>query len=303
MNAESSRLRSTGRTSSGIRAIWPGALLVVYLSVTAVLLVAGRASIADLAVHCAALAAIATTTWLERVPDWLRRWAPLLALLFLYSELPMLIRAAGHVQQFDWAVIQWEAAMFGGQPAQEWAARAPNAFLSELLHLAYLAYYPIIYSVPVVLFAQRRYDEFGEAAFTLLLTFILCFVAYIAFPVAGPRYYWPSRAPQGWTRDLVIGLLEARSSRGSAFPSSHVAVSVAQSILAVRYFGRRGSLIGVVTVGLALGAVYGGFHYAIDVVAGVVVGVCAVALGVAAAKRMPLGESERADVPIANVRS
>jgi membrane-associated phospholipid phosphatase len=51
-----------------------------------------------------------------------------------------------------------------------------------------------------------------------------------------------------------------------------VAVATAQAILAIRYFGWRGAGVAVLTAGLALGAIYGGFHYAVDVIAGVGVG-------------------------------
>jgi membrane-associated phospholipid phosphatase len=73
--------------------------------------------------------------------------------------------------------------------------------------------------------------------------------------------------------------LEARSSRGTAFPSSHVAVACATSVLAVRFFGVIGLVIPVVTLGLALGAIYGGFHYAIDVLAGATLGLTTATLG------------------------
>jgi membrane-associated phospholipid phosphatase len=305
MNAESSRLRSTSTTSSGIRAIWPGALVVVYLAATAALLLVGwsRVRPGGVVVHFAVLAAMAAATWLKVVPRWLNLWAPLLALLFLYSELPMLIRAAGHTGVNDAFVIQWEGELFGSQPARTWAANVPNLALSELLHLCYLAYYAIIFVVPAALFLWRRDREFLDVVFALMLTFVACFSMYVVFPVAGPRYFWPSAAPHGVIRDAATWLLEARSSRGSAFPSSHVAVSVAQSILAVRYFGPRGAVIAVLTLGLALGAVYGGFHYAVDVVAGALLGACTAALGLAAAKKLPLGEGQRADVPASDVRS
>ena len=289
MNAESSPLRSTGTTSSDMRAIWPGALLVVYLAITGFALLVGfdRVWGGGVALHFGVLLAIAAATWIEPVPRWLRSWAPLLALLFLYSEMPMLIRVAGHADLFDATVIRWERTLFGSQPALEWAIRWPALWLSETLHLAYLAYYPMIFAVPAALYFTTRGAEFSEAVFVLMLAFIVCFLCYIAFPVAGPRYSWAttSAAPRGPARSLVVWLLESRSSRGTAFPSSHVAVAVTQALLAFRYFGRKGVILASLTFGLALGAVYGGFHYAVDVITGLVIGCVITPLGLLSVKR------------------
>lgn len=245
-----------------------------YLAAGGVLLVLGRERIysGGLVVHLMVLAAIAMATFSRRVPAWLAAWTPLIALLFLYTELPMLIRAAGHGRFYDMTVISWETAVFRGQPAIEWAMRMPSRLVSETLHATYLSYYAIIFSVPLALWAGGRRREFSEAVFALILTFVACFVCYIAFPVEGPRYLWPNSAPAGPVRNITVWLLESRSSPGTAFPSSHVAVATAQSILAWRYFRSRGLGIAVLSLGLGLGAIYGGFHYAIDVVAGAVFG-------------------------------
>lgn len=246
--------------------------------------------------HFAVLAAIVATTWLKIVPGWLRLWAPLIVLLFLYSEIPVLIGAAGHGRLFDMKVIQWERAIFGSQPALDWASRWPSRIGSELLHAAYLSYYAIIFSVPAALYLTSRKTEFAEATFVLMLTFVACFACYIVFPVAGPRYLWPAPAtPAGPIRAAVVWLLEARSSRGTAFPSSHVAVAVTQSILAIRYFRRRGLVVAALTLGLALGAVYGGFHYAIDVLAGVIFGAVLTVAGLQRAQRLELRATTHAN--------
>ena len=288
MNSESRLLRSTGRISSDIVAIWPGALLCVYLVMGAIVLLIGSTRVPSgaLVVHLTVLVAIAAATWLRIVSPWVKRWAPLMSLLFLYTELPLLIRAAGHTTFFDATVIRWESALFGGQPSTLLAAAWNSAALSELLHAAYISYYPIIFVVPAILALQRRDADFSEATFVLLLTFTVCFVAFVIFPVAGPRYLWPSRADvvSGPIRRFTQWILETRSSRGTAFPSSHVAVATAQSILAVLYFGRRGFILGVVTCLLGLGAVYGGFHFAVDVIAGAAVGAIVATLGLSATR-------------------
>ena len=113
MNSESER--SAGTISSDMRAIWAGALLLCYLIGTAALLVAriGTVGIDIVLWHCVVLAAVAATIVVPRTPPWVRLWTPLVLLLFLYSELPALIAAAGHQNTMDPLILGWEQAIFG----------------------------------------------------------------------------------------------------------------------------------------------------------------------------------------------
>jgi membrane-associated phospholipid phosphatase len=275
MNAESPRLPSTEITSRDIGAIWSGALLVVYLAGTGLLFIGAQGGDAPIVLlHFGVLTAIAVATWSARVPVWLRLWAPLMTLLFLYSEIPALLRALGHTSLYDSTVMQWEHTVFGSQPAIEWASRWNSQLASEFLHAAYASFYAIIYVVPVLLFAAARMKDFEEASFALLFTYLACCILYIAFPVAGPRYLFTPGllVPNGVIRQSVRWLLESRSSEGTAFPSSHVALAITASVLAFRYYRGRGLVIGLVTIFLSLGAVYGGFHYGVDVLGGAALG-------------------------------
>ena len=77
-------------------------------------------------------------------------------------------------------------------------------------------------------------------------------------------------------------VLEQGASRGAAFPSSHVGVSVAQALTMLRFRRRHASWVTVLTVLVALGSVYGGFHYGTDAIAGALLGTAAVLLAPAA---------------------
>ena len=248
-----------------------------------------------------------------RVPpvaaEWvtlLLAWLPLVAVPALYAELPLVAAGIagsgpGLAAMHDAAAIRWELAVFGplldGSPAVVLARRAPWTPLSEVLHLAYLAYYVIIYVPPALLWweARRRggagtrvaitgatdpQGAFTVSAFTVLLAFLLCYAVFVVFPVQGPWYTWATGGPDGlpltgWVRAFVQGLLVAGSSRGTAFPSSHVAVSVAQTVVLARVAPRLAWVVGPATALLALGAVYGGYHYGVDALAGAVVGAAA----------------------------
>jgi membrane-associated phospholipid phosphatase len=106
------------------------------------------------------------------------------------------------------------------------------------------------------------------------LVYGVCWSAFVLFPVQGPRYLWaPSPLwPHGPVRELTLHLLSAGSSRGAAFPSSHVAVAAVQAVVLWRTHRVLGAIVAAATVAIGLGAVYGGFHYAIDAVAGAALG-------------------------------
>jgi membrane-associated phospholipid phosphatase len=202
-----------------------------------------------------------------------RDWTPLLAVPVLYAELPDLIFGAGS-RLHDQLIQTWEATLFGASPAHVAASRWPWPGLSELLHLGYLSYYSIIYVPPLWLYLRNERRQFEVTVSALAITFAICFAIFVFFPVAGPRYLWsaPPGIPDGPIRRLALTLLAAGSSKGAAFPSSHVAVSVVQSLMMLRYRRSAGLLISSASLLLAMGAVYGGFHYGVDVLAGAATG-------------------------------
>ncbi|HEX9106408.1 MAG TPA: phosphatase PAP2 family protein, partial [Longimicrobiales bacterium] len=202
--------------------------------------------------------------------------------------------AVWHGRYFDALIQSSEQALFGMQPSYALSRMYPYLALSEPLHAAYLSYYLIIYAPPVLLYLLGRRGDFRRLVFPLMLTFFVHYLFFIFFPVSGPRYLFPApggRLAEGHVYQLAHRLLEAGSSRGAAFPSSHVGVATAQTILVFRYLPWLGPVIGVLAVGLAFGAVYGGFHYATDALVGLCLGVLLVSLA-PRARRLLAGSSD-----------
>ena len=211
----------------------------------------------------------------------LRDWTPLGMGAFLYIELRWIIEGAGRPHA-DALVSSWEAGLFPSDPSAALATHWPSLVVSELLHFCYLSYYAIIYVPPALLWLRGRRREFAESVLALVVVYALCFATYSLFPVDGPRFvHGPSAAPAGAIRSIVVHLLASGSSRGTAFPSSHVAAALVAAVCALRFQRGVGVVVGVLTVGLALGAVYGGYHYAVDVLTGT--GTALLALAVARA--------------------
>jgi membrane-associated phospholipid phosphatase len=255
------------------------ALLSAYLAATAWLLVRyalTSGELTPLLLHAAALgvglAVFASDRGARRV---LRDWLPLALGPLLYIELRWLVPGAGWLHQ-DVLIQRWEYVLFPGQPSATWAPQMPNLALSEVLHFCYASYYLLVYLPPLLLYLRGRREAFARTILALTLVYGICFLTYLFFPVDGPRYLiGPAAAPEGPVRGFVLDLLAAGSSRGTAFPSSHLAASVVASLCAIQFQRRVGVMIALLTVGLALGTVYGGFHYAVDGIAGVIVGVFA----------------------------
>jgi membrane-associated phospholipid phosphatase len=204
----------------------------------------------------------------------LREVYPILLLVPLYGGLDLL-SGGGRVAVHDAEVQRWEAALFGGQPSRDWWRAAPSGFWSVVLHGAYFSYYAILLVPAVLLLARRQVAALRGLMLALMVTFVFCYVWFILFPVAGPYYEFPR--PGGAFVDnpaarLVYRTLAAGSSHGAAFPSSHVAASVAATIGAWRMSRALGLMIAVPTALLTVGVVYCQMHYAVDALAGLATG-------------------------------
>jgi membrane-associated phospholipid phosphatase len=207
------------------------------------------------------------------VGRFLGDWYPLLLLTALYTEIGLVNLGDGRA--YDRLVLAWEHALLGFQPARDWIRSNPSVWLSWLLHLGYLAYYPITVAAPLALWATGHRDAMLRAITTIVATFYLCYATYLVFPVVGPRHVLAAvdnAASQTAIARLTAGFLDHVAAWGAAFPSSHVAVSVAATIAAFREWRALGCALVLPTMLLILGSVYGQFHYAVDALAGLGVG-------------------------------
>jgi membrane-associated phospholipid phosphatase len=204
----------------------------------------------------------------------LREIYPLLLLVGLYGQLDVL--NTGGVRVHDGLAQRWELALFGTQVSREWWRAAPSTLWSTVLHAAYFSYYFVV-SIPAFYFLYRGdLPAVRRFVLSVMTTFVVCYLVFIFFPVAGPYYMFPRPSP--WFLDnaaarLVYDTLAEGSSYGAAFPSSHVAATVAAALAAASGSRRLGLVLLVPTILLGVGVVYCQMHYGVDAVAGLAVGV------------------------------
>jgi len=223
----------------------------------------------------------------------------------LYTEVGLVNLADGRA--YDRIVLAWEQALFGFQPGRDWIRWNPSTWLAWALYLGYLAYYPIIAAGPLALWATGQREAMRRAMTTIMATFYVCYTIFLLFPVVGPRHIFPA-ADNVATRTLIAQLtaqfIEHVAAWGAAFPSSHVAVSVAATVAALLEWRMLGAALVVPTTLLALGSVYGQFHYAVDVLAGLGVGLAVAAVvWLTSRRRSEQAEESTAQRSVPNTRS
>ncbi len=260
-------------------------LLVAYLLVTAVPIVVFHQRLPDyllyLTLHLAGVVAIlrgASPRPANPVLGLARDWYPVIAIVPLYAELGALTRLVSETRHDAWAA-GLEERLFGGQPSQTLHALLPSPWVDEYLHLCYFSYYFIPISLALWLTVRRERASLSEALTATLGSFLVCALVFIAFPVAGPYHhfgYRPAAEMAGFFPRIAHGVIQTGSSVGTAFPSSHTAVAFAVWLSAWRLARPLFWVLALVVPGLAVGTVYGGFHYAVDTLAGAAIG-CAAA--------------------------
>ncbi|MFQ5529385.1 MAG: phosphatase PAP2 family protein [Gemmatimonadota bacterium] len=259
-------------------------LAASYLAATAVI-AALSFSPSGLMIAGLHVVALALVHILGRMPAPANGFAAFFRLAWPVAVTPLLYLELATLNQllfpgyFDATVQAWEQALFGAQLSVTMSGWYDALWFSEVLHFGYVSYYLV---VPVALiggFTLGGADGLERVAFTTALAFFLCYLCFAVFPVAGPRYEFARIVgPQtdGLVFGIVHGILESGSSKGTAFPSSHVAATVSAWLAAGLIDRRLMWTLAPFAVSLTVGTVYGRFHYGIDAAVGLGVAILAV---------------------------
>ena len=254
-----------------------------YLAITGALILIFHKNVARwylyLIVRAAVIIGIVSLTFVQAdLPhpwQFIRDWYPLSTIALFYFEMGKLTQLVFH-RFFDDVIIRWEKQVFRGMPCIELSDKFPSVLLSESLHLCYFSYYVIAVFLAAWLYFQGKTVDFQETVFAETLTFNLSLLCYPFIPAAGPRYHFDKiegKLASGFFFRLTHAILSTGSSKGTAFPSSHVSLSVIVLLCACRYDTTAFLILLPFCTGLTLGTVYGRFHYAIDALAGAVLAV------------------------------
>jgi membrane-associated phospholipid phosphatase len=170
-----------------------------------------------------------------------------------------------------------DQSIFGYLPSLVWGKSYDHYLLSELFHFAYFCYYPMILGLPVYLYFKKP-AAFKELIFNLSFVFYLCYIIYSILPVIGGRFIPEAMALTqsyrgGPFTHIMVYIYRNSHHLGGAFPSSHIGIALVLTVAALRHVRRLGYIFVLISFFLSIATVYCHYHWFIDAVFGVLIGV------------------------------
>jgi len=218
-----------------------------------------------------------------------RDWLAVGLVLLAYREMDW-FAFLNHDFHLEFRWIEWDRWLLY-RAGLEWTIESLGALLPFYLELSYLLVYAVGPFAVAVLYFERRRDLVNQLLLIYLLGTLLSYALFPFFPSDPPRVvFGGSDMPHIMTpvRQFNLWIVNGVGIHSSVFPSAHVssAFSAAWALFKCLPQRRRfgwGMLIYAASVAIA--AVYGRYHYAVDVVAGFGVSLLAAGVALAANKR------------------
>jgi len=267
---------------------WRGvdlAFLIYYAGTITLLLVAGSGVPRAAWIASGYAAAFACYWGLKRAA---RRWpglrpfyllAPFVLVLATFESLGLILphlRAA----RYDAVLAAWDLRIFGSDPTR-WFASSLGPVSGALLQACYTSYYFVPVVLVGLLWRRRRYDTILRYSGIVVSCFFATYIGYYLVPALGPRGFfdYPQPLPLTGAAAGLHALLDSLEKiKLDAFPSGHTAIGVLCLVLLFRQSRRWGLVFAPLVAGLVVSTVALRYHYGVDVLIGLAVGLVWAAL-------------------------
>ena len=210
-----------------------------------------------------------------------RHWYPHLFFLFCFEELGKLV----HLVTPGWQDAKLIAADYGltGVHPTVWLEQFATPARNDFMQFAYLTYFTYLLVLGGVLYYRRDWRGYWSVMTYSAVGYAIGYLIAIFFPIESP---WFSMAGawhgslQGGPVTATINFIEHFGRvRGAAFPSEHVAGSVAALWGARRH--RRWLFWAMLPLAacMCVSTIWGRYHYVVDVFGGIVTGTLGYVIG------------------------
>jgi membrane-associated phospholipid phosphatase len=229
--------------------------------------------------------------------DWkilrvLHDWHVAPTVFFSFKELYFMIKPIHLGRDYDDVLISIDHWLFGVNPT-EWLLQFSHPLLTEVLQIAYTAFYLLFIIVGYELYRRGEKEAFRFFLFTCVYGFYLSYLGYFLLPAVGPRFTLHDFAaldkelPGLWLTPVLRWFVNAGESiptnipnavaiavtQRDVFPSGHTMMTLVLMVLSARYKLHSRWLIYTLGTLLIAATVYQRYHYVVDLIAGALFGV------------------------------
>ncbi len=222
-----------------------------------------------------------------RILRYIHDWYVAPMVFVSFKELYFMIKPIHFGRDYDDLLIAADRWLFGVDPTQ-WLMQFSAPWLTEILMIAYTAFYLLFLILGYEIYRRRMFDMFHFFMFTCVYGFFLSYLGYLLLPAVGPRFtlhdfsaldrdlpgLWltPSlRWFVNWGESVLMNVPNAvalASAQRDVFPSGHTMMTLVLMNLSARAHARSRWMIYIVGTLLIIATVYQRYHYAIDLIAG-----------------------------------
>lgn len=234
--------------------------------------------------------------------EFLHDWLPALFFVTVFEQVSHLsLSLRGNWQ--NGYLINFESKIFGVSP-MEWLHNHASNWIIEFLEFGYSAFYLLYPLVGGLFWMWRERASYGGAfrhlTDALSAGYAICFAVYLLFPIQSPAnrvgVQQIGSSHGGIFQHVVRAIQNNAGVHGNAFPSAHIMLSFVVLMFAYRYLPRLAPWLLFPVLLMCVGAVYDGYHYASDVIAGAALGI---ALGLAGAFLLENNAGAKKTLPVA----
>jgi membrane-associated phospholipid phosphatase len=213
-------------------------------------------------------------TFATRFWHFWRHWYPHLFFLFCFEELAYLVHLVNPNWQ-DARLIAFDHWLFGIHPSV-WLEQFATPLRNDLFQLAYLTYFVYLLVLGGILYYRREWRAYWSVMTYSAVAYAIGYVIAALFPIQSP---WFAMAGM-WQGELHGGPFTATINfiehygrvRGAAFPSEHVAGSVAVVWGAWRHRRWLFWVMLPLVTAMCVSTVWGRYHYVADIFGGIITG-------------------------------
>ncbi len=197
-------------------------------------------------------------------------------ILFLFSYYFQLAGKLQHIffnGWFDNTLISLDQLLIGTE-ATHLMEGITNPVLTEWMMFSYTAYIPLLITVSFICYFSAGIYSSREYLFNLILTYSICYLGFIIFPVASPLYHYSeaySVQLNGGFFALCGELIRKYAHfPGGSLPSPHCAATTIMVLFLFKHNRKIFYWLLPVFITIYFSTVYGRYHYSWDAVTGLI---------------------------------